>query len=444
MFRATPSRSDAGAHPEQTRRRRRLAPNPGGIGAAVKVLLGNSWFTPAVGGIENYLLNVGRTLVGLGHEVTVLASQHEPDLPLQDRLDGIEVRRYPFREWDAPFGPLTPFRRIAACRRAVRSLLRETSFDVAWIRDFHTAAAILSCRRHPPVVYIQAVATSLYLRRAYRPAIGGSLRWRVYARLNASTPMWLAGAGERLLLQSCHRRIVLSRAKRRELAGWFRRPESDWEVIPAGVDLSRYRPADPATRTALRVRLGLPADAFLFLYVGRFTPEKNAAGLLDAFRRLGPSPKVALALVGPHSDAAAAEAKAADFPGPVVLPGSVIEPAEWYQAADALVLPSLTEGFGQVLLEAMATGLPVVAYRPSPGDPSLATDEVVEDGVTGLLTGRVPGDDLATAMSKLAADPPRAAAMGAAGRQRCERDYSWDRVVQRLLADPRERGDAGG
>ena len=99
------------------------------------------------------------------------------------------------------------------------------------------------------------------------------------------------------------------------------------------------------------------------------------------------------------------------------------EMAPIYAALDIFLMPSLWEGFGLVLLEAMAQGVPVVGSAVS------AIPEVVADGETGLL---VPPRDpvaLAEALAALLADPARRAAMGAAGRARLEAEFSPARMV---------------
>jgi glycosyltransferase involved in cell wall biosynthesis len=98
------------------------------------------------------------------------------------------------------------------------------------------------------------------------------------------------------------------------------------------------------------------------------------------------------------------------------------------KACDALVVPSLAEGFGRVALYAMAAGLPVAGSRAG-GIP-----DAVADGETGLLTP--PGDDaaLAEALGRLAADPGRARRMGARGRERVRAEFTVERMVEGTLA----------
>jgi len=97
-----------------------------------------------------------------------------------------------------------------------------------------------------------------------------------------------------------------------------------------------------------------------------------------------------------------------------------------YGSSDALVLPSLFEPFGIVLLEAMAAGLPVVASRVG------GIVDVVEDGKTGLLVPPRNPQALADAIGRLVSDPPLRRRMGDAGRAKVPA-YSWERLIPRIL-----------
>jgi glycosyltransferase involved in cell wall biosynthesis len=223
-------------------------------------------------------------------------------------------------------------------------------------------------------------------------------------------------------------------------------------AVPNGVDARRFAPEPESPVRA--------ADAPLrVLFVGRLSPEKGVHGLLHAFERvLARHPRVRLELVGPESlapfdfvDPAGEDPLLAGLRPLHAQPGryaaelrrSLAPPVavrvgfagavphdrlpERYRAADLFVFPSLWhEPFGIPLLEAMASGLPVVATRGG------ALPEIVEDGRSGLLVPRGDADALADAISGLLADPARRAALGREARARALRSFTWDRVVERL------------
>jgi glycosyltransferase-like protein len=145
------------------------------------------------------------------------------------------------------------------------------------------------------------------------------------------------------------------------------------QVVHNGVDVARFAPIAPRWRTALRTRVGV-AEEFLFLAVGGIEPRKGSVHLFEAFARLRErmTSTPVLAVIGGQSfqdyedyraDALARLGHLGLTLGrDVVLLGTVpdAEMAAWYRAADALAFPSVKEGFGLAVLEAMSAELPVV------------------------------------------------------------------------------------
>ena len=213
----------------------------------------------------------------------------------------------------------------------------------------------------------------------------------------------------------------------------------DAEVVYNGVDGRRFRPIAPERRAALRDRIGA-GDRFLFLAVGGIEPRKGSVELLAALGRLDGdlAPRPMLAVVGGHSFqdyAAYREAALGTLPSlglelgrDVVLLGTVddAELPEWYGAADALAFPSVKEGWGLAVLEAMSAGLPVVA-----------TDipvfrEYLTDGQDALLVP--PGDPaaLAAAMRAVVVDQAQREKLRAGGREVAAR-FTWESTAAQHL-----------
>jgi glycosyltransferase involved in cell wall biosynthesis len=216
--------------------------------------------------------------------------------------------------------------------------------------------------------------------------------------------------------------LVPSEAARRCLVG---RGHGNVAVWSRGVDgrcfHPRYRDA------ALRARLGLGPSDPLLLYVGRLAPEKNLFALLGAFARLREAAapeahaRLRLALVG---GGPLEERLRADRADGVVMPGYQRGEAlaRWYASANVFAFPSLTETFGNVILEAQASGLPVVGFACP------ALRERVTHGEDGLL---VDGDDMSAALAQLLADAGARRRLGAAARRKAEAQ-DWEPIFDRL------------
>ncbi len=202
-------------------------------------------------------------------------------------------------------------------------------------------------------------------------------------------------------------------------------------VIPYGVDTRAFSP-DRAKRSGWRERLSIPADAPLLLGVGRMATKKGFQVLIDALPALfAAHPEAHVVLAGGGDRLEEFRHACAPWAGQVHFPGSVLRDTlpDLYRASDLFVLPAVhdakgnVDGLPNVILEAMASGLPVVATAVS-GIPL-----AVEHGRTGLLVGENDAAALAAALRRLLDEPSTAHGMGEQSRARAERELTWDAVA---------------
>jgi teichuronic acid biosynthesis glycosyltransferase TuaC len=202
------------------------------------------------------------------------------------------------------------------------------------------------------------------------------------------------------------------------------------DVVHNGVDDQFFFPV--SDRRGLRRDLGLAEEGFYWVSVCRLVPEKGLVELLGAFARLAARSALArLVLVGDGPEGAFLKRQVMEqkLEDRVVFAGrrSPEEVARWLQAADAFVLASHGEGLPNVVLEAMASGLPVVATDVG------GTGEVVLKDVSGLLVPPRDVTALASAMRRVSEDPEFAAGFGAEGRKRVERHFGWNASARRWI-----------
>jgi glycosyltransferase involved in cell wall biosynthesis len=205
----------------------------------------------------------------------------------------------------------------------------------------------------------------------------------------------------------------------------------DVEVWGRGVDATRFRP--DRRSTAMREQLGL-GDAFTFLHVGRLAAEKAVDVVLEAYgqvvARAGPGAvQLVVAGAGPEERALKASAPpGTHFLG--YLDRATALP-ELYASCDAFVFASTTETLGLVVLEAMASGIPVVAA------PAGGVADHLRDGENGLAYPDHDASACAAAMLRLVENRALAGALGAGARRTAE-SLSWDREADRLDESYRE------
>lgn len=206
-------------------------------------------------------------------------------------------------------------------------------------------------------------------------------------------------------------------------------------VIPNPLDGSRFETL-PA-RGAMRARWGLAADVPVVLFLGRIHPRKGLDLLVEAFRHVRAEvPEARLVIVGPENDgygaglrgkvAQAGLAEAIHFCGPL----NQTEVIQAYVDADIFALPSYTENFGMTVVEAMATGLPVVI-----SDQVNISDQILADRA-GLVT-RCDATEVAQALLKLLAEPALRTELVERARETVKRRYELKAVSDALLEEYR-------
>ena len=238
-----------------------------------------------------------------------------------------------------------------------------------------------------------------------------------------------------------HHYIALSRDLERYLTGPVGIGQRRVTQLYNGVDTQRFRPAEerrpvPAFQGGQQLVIGT---------VGRMQPVKDPLNLVHAFielvqRHADGRERLRLIIVGdgPLRSEAQQLLDAAGLAETAWLPGDRDDVPELLRSMDVFVLPSLAEGICNTVLEAMASGLPVVATNVG-GNP-----ELVIDGETGVLVPAADSTALADGIASVISDQGRMRAWGEQGRQRVQREFSLDAMVgrygdvyERLL---RERG----
>lgn len=215
--------------------------------------------------------------------------------------------------------------------------------------------------------------------------------------------------------------MVPTESLRRELAEQGFR---DLSVVARGVDTVRFHPAKRSSE--LRRQWGVSDDDMVVMCVGRLAPEKNLTDLVSAYQAMRCiQPRTRLVLVG---DGPARQALQSACPE-AILAGSRTgdDLPVHYASADAFLFPSLTETFGNVTPEAMASGLPVLAYDYA------AAAQLIKPGDNGLLAAYGAAPDFISLAERLVADPLHARRMGLAARQTAER-LAWDAVIGQVEA----------
>jgi glycosyltransferase involved in cell wall biosynthesis len=388
------------------------------------------------GGQGVYLSHVTRELARRGHDVHVISGPPYPALDAAVRHHRIATHSFQSMLLDrrAFFGERPPLSHLhplnlyefASTRFTFSSLIAVFSLRaLARLREIEAREG-----RFDIVHDNQTLSYGVWMMRA----LGGR---RVVANVHHPLDVdvanglrhvrSVAGRAQRLFWYPWHMQHVVARRLDALISGsrasaslverLWKIPPGRMHAIYDGVDVTRFAPAPEDMR---------PGD---LLFVGNAEDyNKGVVYLLRAMARLPQSLGAHLYIVGGppgESRVARAEIDRLGIAGRVTIVGRVsdIELAAWYRRAQILVAPSLYEGFGLPVAEAMASGTAVVA---SDGG---ALPELVAQGETGLVTPAGDASALAAAIGELLAAPERCRALGEAGRARVLERFTWEQTA---------------
>ena len=203
-------------------------------------------------------------------------------------------------------------------------------------------------------------------------------------------------------------------------------------LITMGVDTEIFKPRD--VNRSLRAELGIKEGDVVVLYVGRLDLVKGVNYLLKAAKEIIPHYKnVKFLVVGDGSLRREYEGFAKSFSDNIIFTGFYRgDIATLMNISDMFVLPSLSEGSPSVIMEASASGLPVIASEVG------EIPEMILDGKTGILIKPKDVNGLVNALKKLIYHPLLAKEMGKRGRKRMEEEYSWN-IICKKIADAYEK-----
>jgi starch synthase len=374
----------------------------------VKILTVSHFYENHGGGIERVAAQLCRQFARDGHQVLWAASDCDPlpDAPIQDIPLGCSN---PTEAWIGLPMPIPGPRAIRNLSRAIAASDAVIVHDSLYLTSI--LAMLLAKMRGKPVVLIQHIAEIRFASAFMRDLM------RV-ANYVVTKPM----------LRAARQLVFISEDVRRELLGDA--PGRQSMLLFNGVDNSVFHPRDPGNRDIVRLRHGLPADAKLALFVGRFV-EKKGLNVVEAIARNRPDLQIAMVGSGPIRP------ESWNLPNIHILgPQSQQTIAELYGAADLFLLPSVGEGYPLVIQEAMACGLAVVC-----GDQSARADPGASRWLRGVeidLAGPVgSAERCVSAIDNLFNDPADRTAMA----DYATKTYSWPvmaRAIVQSLSEPVE------
>jgi glycosyltransferase involved in cell wall biosynthesis len=258
-----------------------------------------------------------------------------------------------------------------------------------------------------------------------RAALAEKRRAGYYSWLLNPSNLWVTWRDWWMLGGGRYRRIVaISERVRRQLKQHYRVPDDRIVTIPNGINLSRFDPANVKSRAEVRRSFGVPDDVSLLLFVGSQFRLKGLEFVIRALAEM--KTRAILLVVG--GDSAAPCKRLAEQLGVrdrVIFAGARSDLPSIYPAADAFVLPTLYETFALVCLEAMASGLPVLA------SPVGGIEDYLIDGENGIHIQREP-KEIAARLDRVLNDPALHERLREGGLATAK-NYAWEKIAKQYL-----------
>jgi D-inositol-3-phosphate glycosyltransferase len=385
--------------------------------------------TGDAGGMNVYIVELAKRLASVGVEVEVFTRATTADLPCSVELaPGVLVRHVDAGPYEGLAKEDLPAQLCAFTHGVMRAEAsqRPGYYDLVHSHYWLSGHVGWLAAERWGVPLVHAMHTMAKVKNA--------------ALARGDTPEPPARViGETQIVEAADRLIANTDEEARDLRTHYAAAGEKVAVVHPGVDLERFRPADG--RAAARARLGLPPEAFVPLFVGRIQPLKAPDILICAVASLlahdpGLRDRVVVPIVGGPSGNGLARpdrlhklasrlgvTDVVRFQPPLDQEGL----ADWYRAASVLVMPSYSESFGLVALEAQACGTPVVAAQVG------GLPVAVRDGVTGFLVHGHDPADYARVLRRFVDRPALSAELGAAAVRHAH-DFGWE-AAARATAD---------
>lgn len=344
-------------------------------------------------GSEIAAYNSAKHLAKRGHETHVITSLDE-GLPKTSMEQGFHIHRIRFPR------------------------IRLLGILIFWLK-----ALLLLKKVNPDIVHAQGIQIGIsgflakkFLRKSYIVWAQGSdvyLQWRFKSTVS------------KLVFRNADAVIALTNDMEKAMQKIY---DASISIVPFGINLESF--GNLPTKQAIREKLGLNTSDSVILFVGTLRPVKGVKYLIEAMNSIRQrDTKASLVLVGDGEERQSLEVltKELSLEESVTFIGRVPNEKipEYMAASDVLVLPSLSESFGIVNLEAMASGLPVVASKVG------GLPEIIEDGENGFLVEPKNPEQIAERVLLLLEDDTLRGKISRSNKERAKQ-YSWESVVGRL------------
>lgn len=405
-------------------------------GLSMQVILSNMTYRPHVGGIENSLYHIAKVLQRSKIIVHIVCSDKGIDplvrLPRYEYVDGIHIHRY---RRITPASPLMRLLQIIHDLTSSYRLLKRVG-SVYQVRlhlsrnsriGFAGKYALAGCRNIYVVPAIGLVQDRTIKRNR-------RITSRIKNAINNHIILKISHQIQLLHLRYVDKVVVFSENMEYHTLQLMPNKHSSIVRLNPGVDSSRFY-SNREKKNELRSRISIPNKSFVFCIVSRFVQVKGIELAIQALSQIN-APSIMLLIIGTGPEKATYQELIfkLELEDRVKILDKTSSPEEFYQLSDAFIMSSHYEPFGQTIIEAMATELPIIAFDSGCNNVNTATSEIVSHSVNGYLSD-YSIQDLAAWMEKVTViENTTRLEMGRVNRTLVKKHYTWEGFVKKILS----------
>ncbi|EOX4920115.1 glycosyltransferase family 4 protein [Vibrio alginolyticus] len=324
------------------------------------LLLSNAYY-PSIGGIENSLRHLAEEAKKSGDTPTIIVSDiaiaQGSSNQFFDTIEGVEVKRYPLApksNWMRVFNIfLSSYEHYKLLKQ---ERLKLGNRDTVVIARFHYSAYLAYLAGFKSVKYVVPSVYKNQLKVEPNSSLAQHMKRKIRLFIHNFAQIKALKYSENYVFSETMKKQCI------ELSGDENKP---YIITKPGVDAKRFHPVEPEEKKRLRQELGLPEDKPIVLFVGRFVAAKGVSVLIDAFAQIKSDAVLVLVGEGTEHQTYINKIESSNLQSKVKLFPPTRDVEKFYQSADLFAMTSNYEPLGQTILEAVASGLEIVAFRPS-------------------------------------------------------------------------------
>ena len=382
----------------------------------LKILFQCPRYLPDLGGIQISTQKLADYLIKKGHEISVMCERTSENLKEKENIKGVKVYRYPKLNFHPLMRGFSFLIHQKIIERFCKDFFKKHKFDVIISRFCFFVKPTKKYAKKTPLIYLQPSIAYIASMKMLKSLKGTE-------KFNRIIKLIIAYVMEKKAMKLADKILTRNKA----MVKMNRRlgiEEKKQAIFPQVIDLKRFRPRkNPELKKKLKIE-----SKKVILTVSRIGPEKGLDYVLEIYQKLKTKNVVWLVVGdGNYREVLERKIKELNIKG-IYFVGEKKNPENYYNIADVFVLPSEQEGFPNVLLEALACGVPAIAFKANPPKIILPTDELLKK--CGFVAKDI--EDMARKIDKLLANNKLRRKMGKNAREKAK-EYSLEKIGKKFL-----------